>query len=83
MLLGMGEPRYADLADQAAWEIWQAACADRDKVIAELVAIANKLNGYASHDEDCDINTYSECELRGCSCGYTDTWVKLHKAQGE
>jgi hypothetical protein len=39
-----------------------------------------KINGYASHDDTCDILRYSACELPGCSCGYTDAWGAVQQA---
>jgi hypothetical protein len=39
-----------------------------------------KINGYASHDDNCDILRYSECELPSCSCGYTDAWGAVQQA---
>jgi hypothetical protein len=35
---GVGSRMEIDISEEDAWVIWKAACAEKDKVIAELVA---------------------------------------------
>ena len=48
----------------------------RDARITALIAAGDKLAGFAGHDK-------WSCDVRGCSCGYTDAWKKWQEVRGD